>query len=84
LVKADGKSYNLSENKGKPYLFFYASWNPYIGEATTPVLKEVVNFYKSKMNFVFVNVDDTKDQFVKTSSSLLKGITGTNVYGENG
>ncbi|WP_394664891.1 TlpA family protein disulfide reductase [uncultured Chryseobacterium sp.] len=85
LVKADGKSYNLSENKGKPYLLsFYASWNPYIGEATIPVLKEVVNFYKSKMNFVFVNVDDTKDQFVKTSSSLLKGITGTNVYGENG
>jgi peroxiredoxin len=32
LVKADGKSYNLSENKGKPYLFFYASWNPYIGK----------------------------------------------------
>ncbi len=85
LVKADGKSYNLSENKGKPYLLtFYASWNPYIGEATVPVLKEVVNFYKSKMNFVFVNVDDTKDQFVKTSSSLLKGITGTNIYAENG
>ncbi|MFC3159532.1 Thiol-disulfide isomerase or thioredoxin [Chryseobacterium arachidis] len=85
LVKADGKVYNLSENKGKPYLLtFYASWNPYIGESTIPVLKEVVNFYKSKMNFVFVNVDDTKDQFVKTSSSLLKGITGTNVYGEGG
>lgn len=85
LVKADGKSYQLSENKGKPYmLFFYASWNPYISEGTVPVLKEVVNFYKSKMNFVFVNVDDTKDQFVKTSSALLKGIPGTNVYGEKG
>ena len=65
-------------------LTFYASWNPYIGEATIPVLKEVANFYKSKMNFVFVNVDDTKDQFVKTSSSLLKGITGINVYGDGG
>ncbi|REC78857.1 TlpA family protein disulfide reductase [Chryseobacterium rhizosphaerae] len=85
LVKQDGKAYNLSENKGKPYmLFFYASWNPYISEATVPVLKEVVNFYKSKMNFVFVNVDDTKDQFVKTSNSLLKGIQGVNVYGEKG
>ncbi|WP_034753229.1 TlpA family protein disulfide reductase [Chryseobacterium daeguense] len=85
LVKQDGKSYNLSENKGKPYLLtFYASWNPYIGEATVPVLKEVVNFYKSKMNFVYVNVDDTKDQFVKTSNSLLKGITGVNVYGDGG
>jgi len=85
LIKADGKSYNLSSNKGKPYMMmFYASWNPYIGEASIPVLKEVVNFYKSKMNFVFVNVDDTKDQFVKTSNSLLKGIPGTNVYGEGG
>ncbi|AZA80870.1 thioredoxin [Chryseobacterium lactis] len=85
LVKQDGKAYKLSENKGKPYMiFFYASWNPYIGEATVPVLKEVVNFYKSKMNFVFVNVDDTKDQFVKTSNSLLKGIQGVNVYGEKG
>lgn len=85
LIKADGKSYSLSSNKGKPYMMmFYASWNPYIGEASIPVLKEVVNFYKSKMNFVFVNVDDTKDQFVKTSNSLMKGITGTNVYGEGG
>ncbi|REC47006.1 TlpA family protein disulfide reductase [Chryseobacterium pennipullorum] len=85
LVKQDGKAYKLSENKGKPYmLFFYASWNPYIGEATIPVLKEVVNFYKSKMNFVFVNVDDTKDQFIKTSNSLLKGVPGVNVYGEKG
>lgn len=85
LLKQDGKTYKLSENKGKPYmLVFYASWNPYIGEATVPVLKEVVNFYKSKMNFIFVNVDDTKEQFTKTSSSLLKGIPGTNVYADGG
>ncbi|MDH6251141.1 thiol-disulfide isomerase/thioredoxin [Chryseobacterium sp. H1D6B] len=85
LVKQDGKAYKLSENKGKPYmLVFYASWNPYIGEATVPVLKEMVNFYKSKMNFVFVNLDDTKDQFTKTSNALLKGIQGVNVYGEKG
>lgn len=85
LTKQDGKSYKLTENKGKPYLLvFYASWNPYIAESTVPVLKEVVNFYKSKMNFVFVNVDDTKDQFIKTSNSLLKGITGTNVYADGG
>jgi hypothetical protein len=47
-------------------------------------LKEVVNFYKSKMNFVFVNVDDTKDQFIKTSNAMFKGIPGTNVYAEGG
>lgn len=85
LIKQDGSSYKLSENKGKPYMMvFYASWNPYIAEGTVPVLKEVVNFYKSKMNFVFVNVDDTKDQFIKTSNALLKGIQGTNVYGDGG
>ncbi|MGO4707605.1 TlpA family protein disulfide reductase [Chryseobacterium sp. 2TAF14] len=85
LVKQDGSAYKLSENKGKPYMIvFYASWNPYIAEGTVPVLKEVVNFYKSKMNFVFVNLDDTKDQFIKTSNALLKGIPGTNVYGEGG
>ena len=85
LVKADGSAYKLTENKGKPYvLVFYASWNPYIAEGTIPVLKEVVNFYKSKMNFVFVNVDDTKDQFTKTSNAMMKGIQGTNVYAEGG
>ena len=85
LVKEDGSAYKLSENKGKPYMIvFYASWNPYIAEGTVPVLKEVVNFYKSKMNFVYVNLDDTKDQFGKTSKALLKGIQGTNVYGDGG
>ncbi len=85
LIKADGTAYKLSENKGKPYvLVFYASWNPYIAEGTVPVLKEVVNFYKSKMNFVFVNLDDTKDQFTKTSNAMMKGIQGTNVYAEGG
>lgn len=36
------------------------------------------------MNFVFVNLDDTKDQFVKTSNAMFKGVTGTNVYSEGG
>lgn len=36
------------------------------------------------MDFVYVNVDDSKDQFTKTSASLLKGIPGTNVYGDGG
>lgn len=85
LVKQDGSSYKLSENKGKPYMMvFYASWNPYIAEGTVPVLKEVANFYKSKMNFVFINLDDTKEQFVKTSNAMMKGIPGVNVYGEKG
>ena len=85
LEKQDGSSFQFSETKGKPTLvMFYASWNPYISEAAIPVLREVTNFYKSKMNFVYVNFDDTKEQFVKTSGAMFKGIPGTNVYATNG
>ncbi len=77
----DGKSLNLADLKGKPTLvMFYASWNPNISVMTIPTLKEVNNFYKSKLNFAFVNLDDTKDQFQKTSTALLKGITGQNYW----
>lgn len=85
LIKQDGTDYKISDVKGKPTLImFYASWNPYINEGTVPVLREVVNFYKSKMNFTFVNLDDTKAQFLKTSNAMLKGISGNNVYAEGG
>ena len=85
LIKQDGSDFKLGDVQGKPTLvMFYASWNPYINEGTIPVLKEVANFYKSKMNFTYVNFDDTKDQFIKTSNAMLKGIPGNNVYGEGG
>ena len=85
LIKADGSKYSLSDLKGKPTLvMFYASWNPRIADSTLPVLKEVVDIYKSKVNFAYVNLDDTKEQFVKTSNALLKGLPGTNVYAEGG
>ncbi|WP_333853349.1 TlpA family protein disulfide reductase [Epilithonimonas sp.] len=84
LVRLDGKSGTIESN-GKPTLVMsYASWNPYIGQSTIPVLKEVVNFYKAKVNFAFVNLDDTKEQFTKTANALLKGIPGTNYYAEGG
>jgi thiol-disulfide isomerase/thioredoxin len=85
LVKQDGKDFKFADAKGKPTMvMFYASWNPYISESSIPVLREVANFYKSKMDFVFVNLDDNKDQFTKTSKALLQGIAGTNVYAEGG
>ncbi len=85
LLKQDGNTHNLTEAKAKPTLVtFYASWNPYIAEGTVPVLREVVNFYKSKVDFAFVNLDDTKEQFVKTSNAMMKGIPGINLYGEGG
>ncbi|WHF51131.1 TlpA disulfide reductase family protein [Chryseobacterium gotjawalense] len=85
LVKEDGSAFKLTDNKAKPAMvMFYASWNPYINEATIPVLREIANFYKSKMDFIYVNLDDTKDQFSKTSKAMLMGFPGTNVYGEGG
>ncbi|QDP84796.1 TlpA family protein disulfide reductase [Chryseobacterium sp. SNU WT5] len=85
LITIEGKEFKLSDIKGKPAMvMFYASWNPYISESAMPVMKEVANFYKSKMDFVFVNLDDTKDQFTKTSNAMLSGIKGTKVYAENG
>lgn len=84
LTKFDGKSGSFESN-GKPTLVMsYASWNPYIGQSTIPVLKEVVNFYKSKVNFAFVNLDDTKDQFTKTANAMLKGIPGTSYFADGG
>lgn len=85
LVKQDGKETTLAEFKGKPTLVvFYASWNPYINENAAPILKEIVNFYKSKMNFALVDLDDSQAQFVKTSKALFSGLQATNVYGKGG
>ena len=85
LVKEDGSAFKLTDNKAKPTMvMFYASWNPYITEGTLPVLNEVAKFYGSKLDFVYVNLDDTKDQFSKTSKAMLQGFPGTNVYGEGG
>lgn len=85
LVAADGKTLKLSDLKRKPTLVtFYASWNPNIQLTTLPVLKEVTNFYKSKMNFAYVNLDDTKEQFSKTSTAMFKGYPGTNYWVEGG
>ena len=42
LVKQDGGDFKMGASKAKPTMvLFYASWNPYIAEATVPVLKEV-------------------------------------------
>ena len=44
----------------------------------------MVKFYGSKMNFAFVNLDDTKDQFMKTSKAVFNGVKGVSFYGEGG
>lgn len=85
LVKADNSSFDITAQKGKPTLLVhYASWVPGLQESAVPVIKQMVDFYKSKFNFVFINFDDTKAQFEKTSNTLLKDIVGTKVYAENG
>lgn len=85
LIKQDDKKVSVSDFKGKPtVLMNYASWSPYIQESTLPILKQMINFYKGKANFVFVNFDDSKEQFKKTSTALFKGVDGTNVYAMDG
>lgn len=85
LSTIDGKSFSFDSQKGKPTLIVhYASWTPGLQEAALPVLQQVTNFYKSRFNFVYVNLDDTKEQAVKTSSSLLKDLPGTKVYADGG
>ncbi|MDO5616546.1 MAG: thioredoxin-like domain-containing protein [Cruoricaptor ignavus] len=85
LMSANGETKYLGQLKGKPTLVtFYASWNPTIAISTTPILKEVAEFYKAKMNFAYVDLDDTKEQFLKTSSSLFKGFPGEQYWIEGG
>ena len=85
LLNQKGKKGSTEDLKGKPtVVMFYASWNPMIAQNTIPVLKEVDEFYKSKINFAFINLDDTQEQFKKTSASLLKGIEGQNYYAPGG
>ena len=85
LVDLTGKTVATSSFNGKPTLMvFYASWVPYISESMVPVMKEVSNTYKSKMNIVFVNMDDNLAQFKKTAPAMLNGIDGTKVYAKGG
>lgn len=85
LVSKSGKSAGLADLKGKPTLVtFYASWNPNIAITTVPVLKEVAQYFKSKLNFAYVNLDDTKEQFEKTSAAMFGAFPGTNYWAEGG
>lgn len=85
LQNEDGSNTNLKDLKGKPTLVvFYASYNPNIAFTLVPQLKELNDTYKSKLNFAYINLDDTQDQFKKTSSSLLKGLSGSNYFVKDG
>lgn len=85
LVGQDGKAYDITKTNGRPKLvMMYASWSPYIAQSVIPVVKQVSDFYKSKVDLVAVNFDDSKEQFGKTSKAMLKGIPVTNVYAEGG
>ncbi len=82
---AKGGAKSLADLKGKPaFIVFYASWNPGIAMTTVPVLEAIHNQYSDKLPMVFVNLDDTKDQFTKTSASLFKSIKGTHYWLEGG
>lgn len=85
FVDASGKKVSSSSFNGKPTLYmFYASWNPYIAEGLMPLVKQLNGYYKGKVNYVFVDMDDNMDQFKKTSSALLANLEGSKVYAKKG
>ena len=64
-------------------LIFYSSFAPNIVQSAA-ALKEITEFYKSKLNVAYVNMDDDAKQFQKTSKSLFSGFTGVNLYAKGG
>ncbi|NAW51293.1 redoxin domain-containing protein [Elizabethkingia argentiflava] len=80
----NGKKVSTSSFKGKPtLLMFYASWNPYVTQAV-PMLKDIVNTYKTKVNIVCIGMDDTMAQFKNAATSLLKEIDCQKLYAKGG
>ena len=85
LTGQDGKTLRISNFKGKPTLLvFYNSSSPAMIEHVVPTLKELSNFYKTKMNFVYISFEDNQKQFQNTSKALMKDLFGTNVYAKGG
>lgn len=85
FIDVNGKKVSSSSFNGKPTLImFYASWNPYIAESVVPMLKEISNTYKNKVNFVFADMDDNAAQFKKTAVAMLNGIEGQKLYAKGG
>ena len=85
FIDVNGKKVSSSSFNGKPTLImFYASWSPYLVESVVPMLKEVTNAYKSKVNFVFIDVDDNAAQFKKTAVAMLNGTEGQKLYAKGG
>lgn len=85
LISQNNKAVKISDFKGKPTLLvFYSSFSRGMVESIVPILKELKTFYKEKVEFVYINMDDNKTQFKKTSESLMKGLVGTNVYAQGG
>lgn len=84
FVNQEGKDSKISELKGKPtLLIFYSSFAPNIVQSAA-ALKEITEFYKSKLNVAYINMDDDAKQFQKTSKSLFGGFAGVNLYAKKG
>lgn len=85
LIRGDGKTVKVADFRGKPTLLvFYSSFATGMSEHIVPTLKELSDFYKSKMNFAYINFDDDQKQFQNASKTLMKNITGVNLYAKGG
>ncbi|MDE5439300.1 redoxin domain-containing protein [Elizabethkingia meningoseptica] len=85
FIDVNGKKVASSSFNGKPTLImFYASWNPYMAESVVPMVKELTNTYKSKMNIAYVSMDDNTAAFKKSAVALLTGLDGQKLYAKGG
>lgn len=85
FLTPEKKETSLLQYKGKPtFIMFYSSWVPFISEVYKPAIEELMESYKNKVNFVFINVDDTFKQFKKTAFALFPEQNAIKLYIKNG
>lgn len=85
FLTPEKKETTLLQYKGKPtFVMFYSSWIPFISEIYKPAIEELMESYKNKVNFIFINVDDTFKQFKKTAFALFPEQNAIKLYIKNG
>lgn len=85
VLNVKNEKIELGKKADRPTLIvFYASWNPNVALTALPQLKDFTSKAGDKLQYTFINLDDTKEQFNKTSTALFQGISGTHYWLEGG
>lgn len=85
LVDTKGKAFDWESLNGKPSVIInYASYSPEILPILKQMLVPLMQAYKDKAYFVFVNLDGTDTQFQKTNHNLLVNIEAIKLHAKKG